>query len=517
MDRILNDRIDIAEEILRLTCQPGLSMGVIHQGREVCNHHFGVIDIDSGRKPDGDTLYCVASLSKAFIVASLDLLVQESKFSWDSTIASIIPGFKRDNMTLRDICSHHTGLISLDEITQGLNGRILIQKDDVIAVSNALPRKFDLRSNFLYNNALYALAACIIEHTSDHSNWGDFLSDRLFKPLGMTRTTAFSSIHKTDSNITTPYMILSDGTPSEIAPTELSADSMNGGSGGIRSSLNDMLKWCSCLLKSFHGEDTGADSLVRSGSPMYNRTAIVNSESTEEGDYCMGWCHNQTPSKLGLISPNRALESPLLGVKSPSLLILGHQGDVGGYTCSIYLIPKSNSAIVILSNGTGLSDATDWIAQDLIQTMHGLQPNIDFVDVATRATTEYLAHYEKDFKRPLEENRECNTRRPPLEDFIGFYTMEGLDIVSLDVTMDPKDATRLLMTVNKQHDQVYGMWHYHHDVWCHLPGSFDSCLARGLDRKTWSSFLTSFIRDSSDNVSGLCWKLEEVDVMFTKT
>jgi hypothetical protein len=152
----------------------------------------------------------------------------------------------------------------------------------------------------------------------------------------------------------------------------------------------------------------------------------------------------------------------------------------------------------------------------LIQTMYGLQPPIDFVDVASRAATKYLSHYVKDFQIPLDENQIRGTDPPPLGDFVGTYVMDNLDIVCLDIAVDAKDTTRLLMTVNKQRDQIWEMWHYHYDVWCHLPKSYDDCLSRGLDRTLWSSFLISFTRDPTDVVKGLCWELDGVDVSFSR-
>lgn len=385
------------QDILRITQQPGLSVGVLHQGEEVLKHNFGVRDIVTGQKVDSDTLFCIASLTKAFIAASLDKLIHEEKLSWDSTIQSIIPEFKHNrktaifaDMNLRDIFSHHTGLLSLDEIIQGMDGRILVPKSALVEVCNALPIKYGFRSNYLYNNALYELAGHVIERTSGYSNWGRYLHDQVFAPLMMNRTTSFREVHTTDQNIATPYMILTNGTPSRISPTELSADSMNGGSGGVRSSVSD-------LLKSF-GAEASEDSFVQPDSSIFHRTTIANPRYAEEGDYCAGWCYHRTPAKFGLISPNRAWESPLVGAASPSLLVYGHQGDVPGYTCNIYIVPSSHSAIVILSNGTGLSDATDWIAQDLLQAMHKLQPSIDFVDVALRSANKYLSHYTKGYK-----------------------------------------------------------------------------------------------------------------------
>jgi hypothetical protein len=51
-----------------------------------------------------------------------------------------------------------------------------------------------------------------------------------------------------------------------------------------------------------------------------------------------------------------------MGTDSSSLLVYGHQGDVPGYTCNLYLIPDTQTAVAVLSNGTGLGDATDLIA-----------------------------------------------------------------------------------------------------------------------------------------------------------
>ncbi|KAI1323123.1 beta-lactamase/transpeptidase-like protein [Xylariaceae sp. FL0255] len=512
MAQILCDRIPVMRQILDQTQQPGLSIGVIHQGEEVLKHNFGVRDIESGMPPDSDTIYCIASLSKAFMSASLDLLVQERKLSWDSPIVSIIPEFRHispDNilshMTVRDICSHRTGLQSLDEITQGLDARILIPKQDLVQVCNALPVKHDLRTRFLYNNALYELAGHVVERRSEHSNWGDFQNVRIFKPLGMERTTAFRAIHETDDNVATPYVILTDGKPSKVPPTELSANSMNGGSGGIRSSVNDLLKWCHCVLQSLSGE-SNEPALLRRSSPVFDRLTMASHLTAEKGEYCAGWCYHRTPGIIGLISPNRGLSvgSSVLGCNSASHVLYGHQGDVPGYTCNLYIIAETTSAIVILSNGTGLSDATDWIAQDVIQAMAGLRPAIDFVDIAAKAKAEYLTRYSKHYVDPLNDHRIAGTRCAPLEEFVGLYIMDGLSIASIEMKISPRDPTRLQMMINRQSDQALDMWHYHYDVFCHLPGSYDECLSRGFYRETWDSTLISFRRNATQRVALLC-------------
>jgi hypothetical protein len=186
-------------------------------------------------------------------------------------------------------------------------------------------------------------------------------------------------------------MVLADGKPFPIPPTEQSADFMNGGSGGLRSSVDDLLKWSACLLSTLGDEKSGADTVLRHASPIFDRCTIANPKDAQAGDYCTGRCHHRTPAELGLISPNRALVSPILGTDLPSLLVYGHQGDVPEYTCNLYLIPDTQSAVVVLSNGTGLGDATDLIAQDIIQTISGLRPEVNFTAVAKQAAQVYLS------------------------------------------------------------------------------------------------------------------------------
>ncbi|KAG9243399.1 hypothetical protein BJ878DRAFT_393020, partial [Calycina marina] len=157
------------------------------------------------------------------------------------------------------------------------------------------------------------------------------------------------------------YMILANRHPSKIALSELSADPTNSVSRGIRSSVNYLPKWCFCLLKSSSNPEK--ESVVRHCSPIFDRAAIANRRCAREGYCSAGGCYHRTPAKLGLTSPNRSWESPIKGSASPSLPVYGHQCDVPGCTCNIYVVPGRASAIFIVSNGTKHFDATDWIAQ----------------------------------------------------------------------------------------------------------------------------------------------------------
>ncbi|KAK0624208.1 beta-lactamase/transpeptidase-like protein [Immersiella caudata] len=458
------------------------------------------------------------------MTASLDMLNRDGKTSWDSLVNSVVPEFRHNTnnaefqVTIREICSHRTGLLSLDEITQGLDGRILIDKKDIVKVGNAMPVKNSLRVGFLYNNGLFELT-------------GHFQRDRIFEPLGMTRTTAFRDTDEIDENFTKSYMVLTDGTPFQVPTTALSANSMNGGSGGVRSSVNNLLKWCHCLFASFGENDANstkgnlslsnsndAKGILSRNSPIFNRCTISNTQDVKASDYCIGFCLHRTPAKLGLISPNRSLLHPTLGAATPSVLVYGHQGDVPENTCNLYIMPETKSAVVVLFNGTGLSDSTDWIAQDIIQTLFGLQPNVDFLANAIVASQLYLSYYAEHFEKPLASRRGSRPHPPELSYFVGNYVMETLDVAFINTVLhsDPDSGPELRMFVNGFEDQAMQLGHYRGDTFCYLPESYDECLKRGLDRAHHSEFLIRFGHDEWGIVGGLMWVLDVVERFFIR-
>jgi CubicO group peptidase (beta-lactamase class C family) len=562
MERILEERIPLMERIRTITHHPSLSIGVIYGGKEIFKHNMGVMNTATGRPPNSDTLYCIGSLTKAFVAASLDILIQEGKIpSWDTTVQSIIPEFRHHakpelyaELTLRDICSHRSGFLKFDEFIQGMDGRILLPKTHVVSICNALPVHSSLRAGFHYSNVMYDLGAAIIERVSEHKNWFDFQRERIFGPLGMDRTTAHREIHYTDDNVAKPYVALTSTKEKgreersffELEPMHSSADSMNGGAGAIRSSVNDLLKWCKCLLQSFRLV-TSKDEIriVPHNSEIFHRAAIMNPEVPEDGDYCLGWFLHRTPARL-------RLGDPILGKDSASLTIYSHQGDCPGYIGNIYLVPSREAAVVVLSNGTGWADATNYIAQDILQTLQGLQPRIDFLELARRKSEAYyhqhLSFLEDRYATPLEEKRRVSEMTmtttpppspPPLEELVGAYVLPDYEKICLHIDTiaeyDNDDKTNantttergkkrqrfLRATVNRQEDQVWELWHHHHDVFCRLPDTFDDCLRRGVypptSHASWDSSLVSFRRNAEGVVDGLSLQLSGIHVTLKKT
>lgn len=111
--RILDPTIS---EILAISGSPGLSIGVLHQGRVVHTAHFGNPDISHASPPNNETIYHIASLTKAITACAIAVLVEEGNLSWDKSIHEILPEFKQrkdeigHKATLIDVLSNRTGL-----------------------------------------------------------------------------------------------------------------------------------------------------------------------------------------------------------------------------------------------------------------------------------------------------------------------------------------------------------------------------------------------------------------------
>jgi CubicO group peptidase (beta-lactamase class C family) len=127
---------------------------VLYHGELVFHHHIGLQNLEGKKPPNEDTLYCISSLTKAFITTSIGQLVADKKFSWNTPVSSIVPSFQNKHdvvittrTTVKDFLSHRSGLASLDQLIQGLRNQVTVERSEIVKVINALPVKNDFRTD----------------------------------------------------------------------------------------------------------------------------------------------------------------------------------------------------------------------------------------------------------------------------------------------------------------------------------------------------------------------------------
>ena len=82
-------------ELLPISCAPGLSLGVLYQGKIIHTAHFGRQDSLDPTPPNDDTIYRAVSLTKALTSSAVALLVEEGVLDWDVLIREYLPIFSR--------------------------------------------------------------------------------------------------------------------------------------------------------------------------------------------------------------------------------------------------------------------------------------------------------------------------------------------------------------------------------------------------------------------------------------
>ncbi|NNF29606.1 MAG: beta-lactamase family protein, partial [Gemmatimonadetes bacterium] len=218
----------------------GLAVTVVKDGELLFAEGFGVREMGTGGAVDPQTLFSIGSTTKAMTAASLGMLVDEGLVAWDDPVVEHLPGFRLSDpyltreVTIRDLLTHRAGMGNAD---------FLWYEQDVTA-SQVLERfrmaepVYSLRSSFIYQNVMYAAAGAVVEAVSGKP-WRRFIEDRIFEPLGMSRTVSTLGATAGVPNVATPHYRVEG----EVMVIENASVDPVDAAGSVWSSVEDMSKW----------------------------------------------------------------------------------------------------------------------------------------------------------------------------------------------------------------------------------------------------------------------------------
>jgi CubicO group peptidase (beta-lactamase class C family) len=332
---------------------PGMAVSVVHDGEVIYSAGHGILETGSGdtveHAVDDNTLFQIASVSKAFTAAALAILVDDGKVGWDDPVIDYLPEFRMYDpwvtreFTIRDLLTHRSGL------PIGAGDLLLIPeanstRNDVIRAMRHLKPDTSFRSKFAYDNLLYIIAGEVVARVSGMS-FEDFLEQRLLHPLGMRDCTATLARTASDAVKATPH-VLTDGK----LETTLSLEStLASAAGGINCSARSMALWMSFVLH--EGITAGGDRLISAAqfrqllSPV---TLLPGSGYVAENTgsylnaYALGW------------NVSTFYGQPMLS----------HGGGLWGMTTFIAVMPKQELAIFVSNNL--MSPAPRAVVNDII-------------------------------------------------------------------------------------------------------------------------------------------------------
>jgi CubicO group peptidase (beta-lactamase class C family) len=354
---------------------PGLAIAIVRPGQADVLRGYGVRRLGRPEPVDTDTLFSIASNTKAFTAAALAMLVEAGKLGWDEPVVKYMPDFALADpaatqmTTVRDLLCHRSGL------ALGAGDLMQFPKSDRTPeeLLRALPHlklARGFRSGYAYDNILYVVAGILVERMSG-MRWTDFIARRIFAPLRMPDAVANLPLVRT-ANVAGRHARLGPplrgfGPMQVIEPDE---GAVVAAAGGIQASVRDAVPW----LKTQLGKGQ-APGLPR----LWSETQAVEM-----------W----TPQVLTGATAGPVPENPMRPVLQGYALgwfvrdyrgrrLVWHSGGLSGQITQTALLPDQGIGLVVWSNvedGAPIS----YLRYALLDHLLGAPP-LDWVAATRRA------------------------------------------------------------------------------------------------------------------------------------
>lgn len=223
---------------------PGASVLVLRDGKAIVRKSYGLADVEQRVAATPATNYRLASVTKQFTAAAILLLMQDGKLSLDDRVRKWLPSLPDtdDAITIRHLLTHTGGLIDYEDIMPADQAWQLRDIDVLHLLEKERKLYFTPGSDYRYSNGGYAMLALIVEKASG-GTFQDFLTKRIFEPLGMRSTLAYVWEGPPVPNRALGY------TFAEGKWRRLDQSPTSGvlGDGGVYSSIDDLARWDAAL------------------------------------------------------------------------------------------------------------------------------------------------------------------------------------------------------------------------------------------------------------------------------
>lgn len=312
--------------------QPGLAVGIVKDGELVFAKGYGKLDLAKPEPVTPNSVFYCASISKAFTACAIGLLADEGKLAFDDPVRKHLPEFRTpdayvtEHMTITDLLCHRSGWITFD-------GDLLwygtgYAQDEILARHSAEPFTHGFRSEFGYSNLMYIAAARVIERASGMS-WDRFITERIFRPLGMDRSRVETSDLASMSDVALPHV--RKGQDPAQPQKSMPYQPLQGADGacGVLSTVNDLAKW----------DRMWADEGKWEGKPFLKPatfralTATHLAMGGRRDGAALGW----------FVEYNNGNK------------VITHSGGMPGFILNHAVVPDKDLAVICLGNGESYS------------------------------------------------------------------------------------------------------------------------------------------------------------------
>lgn len=448
---------------------PGASVAIMH-GDQFHAAGYGVKELGSDEAVTADTLFAIASITKAFTTCALAMLVDEGRLAWDDLVRKHLEWFHLSdpladaNVTVRDLVTHRTGLSRHDMFWY----KSLWSREEIVRKCGLVELTKPFRSAYQYNNNMFVAAGLVIQAVTGQT-WEEFVHTRIFAPLGMETANCSSTLAVQAADHATPHRKPRD---LPLAPIPWLNFDSEGPGGTINASAREMGAWLRLQLAngSYAGQRlVSEENLLETRTPqMVIRTDAIEkpilelSETTQQ-TYGMGW----------ILWDYRGH-----GIHS-------HGGAIDGFRSTLALVPRRNLGLVVLVNGSP-TNAHIAIRNSLLDRLLGLEP----VNWNGPLMEQYQQVLEADREKEQERAKKRRTDTRPSRELAAFaadYHHPGYGMAHVQTAGDGLTLSWSNFTLPLSH------WHY------------DTFLLK--DEEAGVDELVRFSLDADGNVTSLeLWK-----------
>jgi CubicO group peptidase (beta-lactamase class C family) len=414
---------------------PGVGIAIVRNDSVIYARGYGVRELGKPDPVTERTLFAIGSSSKAFTAASIAMLVDEGKVRWDDPATKYLANlqlydpYATRELSIRDLLSHRSGLARGDLLWYGSE----LDRDEILRRVRFLQPSWSFRSQFGYQNLMYLAAGQVIARVGN-TTWDDFVTQRIFRPLGMTSSNTTIRALAGRPDVASPHSEIDDTVRvipwrniDNIAPA-----------GSINSHVVDMAQWVRLQLGK--GKYAGRQ-LISSAQleEMHTPHTIIRQDGAFRMlfpgvnffEYGLGWFLQDYRGKK----------------------VVQHGGNIDGMSALVTMIPEDNFGMVILTNmnGSALPSVLMYKTFDL----HLKAPPKDW-SADRRVAYEGLVRQGREAQKRLEAQRVSGTKPSlPLAQYAGVYvdSMYGEARVR-------EEGSKLVLTRGQSFEGDLEHWHF---------------------------------------------------------
>jgi CubicO group peptidase (beta-lactamase class C family) len=386
---------------------PALAVGIVKDGKVVVAKGYGVRKLSEPAQVDADTLFGIASNTKAFTATALATLVDQGKIRWDEPVINYLPYFRMSDpyvtheITVRDLLVHRSGL-GLGEGDLLYFPRSTFTRDEIVRRVRYLPLVTSFRSHYAYDNILYVVAGQVLAVVMGKS-WDDAIRERIFQPLGMRHSNTTVRDLQPGINYATPTAIV-DGKLQSV-PFEVVDNA--GAAGAINSCASDMVKWL--LVQLSRGRIVGGHPLFSAEQSNQLWSGVTILPPAED-----------VPPQLAVLRPQFSEYALGFNVRDyRGHKIVAHTGGLTGYTSRVLMIPERNVGIVVLTNSDE-AEGHEAVALHIADYYLGVPP-VDWISAFATARAAKLHKAERTEQREQAARNANSHPSLPLSGYTGEY------------------------------------------------------------------------------------------------